>query len=258
LIIGACRDTGGGWSQYFVAHKSQVFRIPENVTDENAILIDAFCSALHPVMRNFPGHNDVVLVIGVGVIGLCVVIALRALGSKAHVVALAKYDFQGELAKKYGADEVIYNRGDYYKVINDSLGGKLYKPVLGKRVIVGGADLVFECIGSEESIDDALRFTKSGGKVVLVGLATIPKRVDWTPIWLNELVIKGSFGCSNEIYNGKRMPTYQIALNLMSEGKLDLSPLLTHKFNLADYRDAIATTTKKGRNKVVKTVFMFQ
>lgn len=107
LIIGACRDTGGGWSQYFVAHKSQLFWVPSNVNDENAILVDPFCSALHPVMRNFPNNDEIVLVVGVGVIGLCVVAALRALDSKARIITLAKYSFQGELAKRYGVDEVI-------------------------------------------------------------------------------------------------------------------------------------------------------
>ena len=259
LIIGTCHDTGGGWSPYFVAHKSQLFRVPDNVSDENAILVDPLCSALHPVMRNFPNDEDVILIIGAGVIGLCVVAALRASGSKAKIIILAKYDFQGQLAERYGADEVIYlKRGnDYYEAVAHSLKGKLYKPFFGKRVLVGGADLVFECVGTDESIDDALRFTRSGGKMVLVGLAAIPKKVDWTPIWLNELEVRGSFACSTEAYQGERLRTYQIALNLMAEGKLDLAPLLTHKFNLADYQKAIATTVNKSQNKVIKTVFVF-
>ena len=51
--IGYCRDTGGGWSESFVAHKSQVIKLPDRGVFENAVLIDAFCSALHPVMRNY-------------------------------------------------------------------------------------------------------------------------------------------------------------------------------------------------------------
>lgn len=151
----------------------------------------------------------------------------------------------------------MQKNSDHYNAITRSVGGKLYKPILGKRVLVGGADLVFECIGSEESVDDPIRFTKSGGKMVLVGLAAIPKRVDWTPIWFKELEVKGSFGRSTEIYQGEQILTYQVALKLMVEGKLDLSPLLTHKFTLANYREAIATTANKSRNNVVKTVFTF-
>lgn len=259
LIIGTCRDTGGSWGSYFVAHKSQLFRVPNNVSDENAILVDPFCSALHAVMRNFPNDEDIILIIGAGVIGLCVMSALRVLGSKAKIIILAKYGFQGQLAERYGADEVIYLQrdNDYYEAVAHSLKGKLYKPFFGKRVLVGGADFIFECVGTDESIDDALRFIRSGGKMVLVGLAAIPKKVDWTPIWLNELEVKGSFTCSTEAYQGQQLRTYQIALNLMAEGKLDLAPLLTHKFNLADYQEAIATTASKSQNRLVKTVFIF-
>jgi L-iditol 2-dehydrogenase len=259
LIIGTCHDTGGSWSPCFVAHKSQLFRVPDNISDEDAILVDPFCSALHAVMRNFPNDEDVILVVGAGVIGLCMMVALRALGSKAKVIVLAKYDFQGQLAQQYGADDVIYlQRGNnYYEAIALSVKGKLYKPIFGKQILVSGADMVFECVGTDESIDDALRFTRSGGKMVLVGLAAIPRKIDWTPIWLNELEVIGSFACSTEEYKGQRLRSYQIALDLMADGKVDLAPLLTHKFNLVEYRKAIATTASKSENRVVKTAFVF-
>lgn len=259
LIIGTCHDTGGSWSPCFVAHKSQLFRVPDNISDEDAILVDPFCSALHAVMRNFPYDEDVILIVGAGVIGLCMMVALRALGSKARVIVLDKYDFQGQLAQKYGADDVIYlQRGNnYYEAIASSLKGKLYKPLFGKRILVSGADVVFECVGTDESIDDALRFTRSGGRMVLVGLAAIPRKIDWTPIWLNELKVIGSFACGTEDYKGQRLRSYEIALNLMVEGKVVLASLLTHKFNLVEYREAIATISSKSQNRVVKTVFVF-
>jgi threonine dehydrogenase-like Zn-dependent dehydrogenase len=186
------------------------------------------------------------------------VAALRALDSDARVIVVAKYPVQGEMARRFGADEVIYLRqGDYFQAVAEATGGKLYKPVLGKRVLVGGADIVYECVGSESSIDDSLRFTRSGGTVVLVGLAAIPKRVDWTPIWLNELTIKGSVWSGMETFQGRRIRTFQLALEWMAEGKLDLAPMVTHRFRLDDYRRALAVTAGKGRHRVVKSVFVF-
>jgi threonine dehydrogenase-like Zn-dependent dehydrogenase len=258
LSIGACRDTGGSWSPYFVAHQSQLFPVPESVSDENAVLVEPFAGALHWVMRNFPADDDTVLILGSGAIGLCTVAALRALGSGARAIVVAKYPFQGQMARRFGADEVIYLReGDYFGAVAEATGGKLYKPILGKRVLVGGADVVYECVGSENSIDDDLRFTRSGGTVVLVGLAAIPKRVDWTPIWLNELTVKGSVWGGTETFQGRRVRTFQLALEWMAEGKLDLAPMVTHQFRLDDYKRALAVTAEKDRYRVVKSVFVF-
>jgi L-iditol 2-dehydrogenase len=256
--IGTCRDTGGSWSPHFVAHRSQLFPVPENVSDENALMVEPFSVALHSTIHNFPDDDHTVLVLGAGVVGLCIVAALRTLGSGAQVIVVAKYPFQGEMARRFGADEVIYLReGDYFQAVAEATGSKVYKPVLGKRVLVGGADIVYECVGNESSIDDSLRLARSSGTVVLVGLAAIPKRVDWTPIWLNELTVKGSYWCGTETLQGRRVRTFQLALDWIAEGKLDLAPMVTHRFRLDDYKRALAVTANKGRHQVVKSVFVF-
>jgi len=259
MSIGTCRDTGGGWSSEFVAHYSQLIAVPENVSSEDAVLVDAFCSSLHPVMRNFPADDSTVLIIGCGVIGLSAVAAIRALGGKARIVVLAKHEFQGEAATRLGADAVVYmgNSTDYYAELADVLKTKLLKPMLGKRVVVGGAHTVFDCVGSSTSIDDALRFTMPHGTMVLVGLAAFPKGVDWTPIWLKEVQVRGSFWCSTEQFEGEAMRTYEIAVELLHTGRLSLSPLLTHKFRLEDYKQAIAANLNIGSSRLIKSVFEF-
>jgi len=259
LITGACRDTGGSWSPEFVAHRHQLFHVPPQVSDENAILVDAFCSALHPVMRNLPRDDQTVLVLGAGMIGVCVVASLRALDSRCRILVVAKYPFQGELARGYGADEVIYLReGDLYRAVAEKTGARVYKPILGKRMMMGGADVVFECVGSDSSIDDALRFASEGGKVVLVGLAGLAKGIDWTPIWFHELEVTGCFAYSTERYQEREVRTYQLALDWLAEGRLDLSPLLTHRYRLENYRDALRDLlTKKSANRAMKAVFQF-
>jgi threonine dehydrogenase-like Zn-dependent dehydrogenase len=130
--------------------------------------------------------------------------------------------------------------------------------MLGKPALVGGADVVYECIGNDGSVDDALRMTAGGGKVVLIGLAGQLKSVDWTPIWFHELTVRGSCTVATEDFHGRRMRTYEVGLELMAQGKLDLSPLLTHKFPLSKYRMAFRTLMAKGQNKVLKAVFTFE
>jgi threonine dehydrogenase-like Zn-dependent dehydrogenase len=258
VIIGSCADTGGTWSPSFVAHRFQLFRIPDRVSDENAAVVDAFCSSLHPVMRVFPRDTDTVLVLGVGVIGIGVVAALRVLGSQARIVVLAQHRFQGEMARRYGANEVIYTRdGDPYEALARVLGARLYRPALGKRVVVGGADVVYECVGRDDTVDDALRFTRAGGRMALVGLIGTTRKVDWTSVWFKELTVVGTNSSSSEDYLGQRVRGYQLALNWMAEGKLDLTPLLTHTFPLEEYRRAIEVTSHKARYQVIKSAFRF-
>ncbi len=259
FAIGLCRDTGGGWGEHFVAHKSQVIPLPDEVSFEDAVVVDAFCSALHPVLRNFPLDSDTCLVLGAGVIGICAVAGLRALGSRAKIVVVAKYPFQADLARKYGADAALCLKesADYFRDLADILGAKLRRPLVGKRIAQGGADVVFECVGSPRSIDDALRFTRSGGRMVLVGLVAFPRGVDWTPIWLNEITVRGSFWCGGENYRGKTTTTYRLAVDLLRERAVSLAPLLTHKFRLEDYRRAIDAHLRKSQSKMVKSAFSF-
>ncbi|MEV2909597.1 hypothetical protein ABNF65_13345 [Paenibacillus larvae] len=98
---------GGSWSLYLVAHHSQIFKVPAKVSDRNAIMADPFASALHAIMRDPPHENDTVLVIGAGVIGICVLAALRALGFSNRIIVLAKPPFQMEMARMYGASQIF-------------------------------------------------------------------------------------------------------------------------------------------------------
>jgi threonine dehydrogenase-like Zn-dependent dehydrogenase len=256
--IGACADTGGSWSPCFVAHRSQLFHVPDSISDENAILVDAFCSALHPVIRNLPRSEDTVLIIGAGTISICALAALRALDSRARVIVLAKYPFQGELAQRYGADEVIYldKEGEYYNSIAELVEGKLFQPELGKPVMIGGADVTYDCVGSEVSIRDALWLTRAGGTIVQIGLGATGK-TDWTPLWFKELTVVGTLASSTEEYQGQRIRCYQLALDFIAQGKVDLAPLLTHTFLLDDYRRALAMNMNKSGHRLVHSAFVF-
>lgn len=257
LLIGACRDTGGSWSPYLVAHQSQIFKLPDEVDDINGIMVEPFSVALHAVLRNRPDDGDTVLVIGAGVIGICVIAAIRALNIPCRIVVLAKHSFQAELAARYGADHIVrLTAGDgYFPETASALQARLLKPLFGSPVVQGGADIVYECVGRKRSIDDALRFAKSGGKIVLLGLAGIVEQIDWTAVWLHELTVRGSFAYGTEMFEGKKARTHEIAIDLMAAGKVDLSPLITHRFPLEQYKLALSTAANKRDGTAIKIVF---
>ncbi|MFW9994748.1 MAG: zinc-binding dehydrogenase [Candidatus Odinarchaeota archaeon] len=260
LDTGWCRETGGAFSPYFLAHESQVHKVADNVTDENAVLVEPFTIGIHAVVRHFPKDTDTVVVIGTGVIGMMVLIALRALGSKAKIIAVDKAEFQGKQAtERGGADIFIRVKKGYYQELAGELKTRLYKPILEKKELTvgGGADIVFECVGIPATIEDALRFTKAGGKMILVGT---PARImiDWSLIWHKELQVAGNFGSCMEDHEGTKKHAFDIALELMSSGKVDLSWMITHKFRFPnDYKKAIQYSINKGKYRVMKVVFRF-
>ncbi|MFX1516142.1 MAG: zinc-binding dehydrogenase [Promethearchaeota archaeon] len=259
--IGWCRDTGGAFSQYYLAHESQIHKIPENVNNENAVLVEPFTIGIHAVLRHFPNSdNETIIVIGTGVIGLMVIMALRALGSKAKIIAIDKNEYQGKLAlEKAGADSFIQAQKGYYQKIAKQFNARLYKPILEKKELIvgGGADIVFECVGVPSTIEDALRFTKSGGRMILIGN---PHKinVDWSLIWSRELQVIGSFGSTLEKEGTELKHAFEIALELMSSGQVDLSWMVTHKFGFPqDYKKGLKYSMNKGRYGVIKPIFSF-
>ena len=259
MLTGFCHDTGGSWSRSFIAHQSQLVPVPDSVSDENAVLAEPFAVALHAVLRNRPKDSDTVLILGAGVVGLCTLAALRAVGSKARIIVTARHDFQQEAARRLGADTVLGSGSGaaLYHDIVEQTGGDVLKPIIGKHVVRGGADIVYECVGSSQTIDDGLRLTAAGGTMILVGLAAAPRGIDWSPIWMNEVEVRGTFCYATEQFEDKPITTMELAVRLLAEGKADLTSLLTHQFALDDFRHALQTVTSKGRNDVIKGVFTF-
>ncbi|MFX0087721.1 MAG: zinc-binding dehydrogenase, partial [Candidatus Hodarchaeota archaeon] len=227
-----------------------------------ATLIEPFTIGIHAVLRHFPKDSETVIVIGSGVIGLMVIIALRALGCRSKIIAIDKNVNQGRLAlEKGGADTFIQVKKGYYSKVAEEFSARLYKPILEKKeLMVGnGADIIFECVGIPSTIEDSLRFLKSGGHLILIGN---PHKisVDWSLIWSRELQIIGSFGSSFETdRSGYQKHAFKIAIDLISSGKVDLSWMITHKFRFPqEYRKALEYSMNKEKYEVIKAAFIFE
>jgi threonine dehydrogenase-like Zn-dependent dehydrogenase len=112
FLIGTCRDTGGGWGEYFVAAAHRLHLVPDVIDDDEASLIEPFAVCLRAVLNNPPLKRELVVVIGAGTIGLMTVAALKAVESSCRVAVVAKYPFQSELARTLGADCVIDSQAE--------------------------------------------------------------------------------------------------------------------------------------------------
>jgi threonine dehydrogenase-like Zn-dependent dehydrogenase len=246
IQVGFCRDTGGGWSHGFVAHESQLHRVPDTLPDPVAVLVEPFSCCLHAVLQAPLEGTPTVLILGAGTIGALTLAALRAAGSRARVLVVAKHPHQQALAKSLGADAVLGTR-DLQAQLAEHLGAEVFRPEIGGAVALGGADVCFECVGSESSLDTALRFTRHHGSVILVGMPSIPRHIDWTGIWHKELVVRGAYTSTTA--------TFQRALTLVHDLRDRLATLTSARFPLSQYRQAIDCALNAGRAGVVKTVF---
>jgi threonine dehydrogenase-like Zn-dependent dehydrogenase len=253
IQTGFCRDTGGGWSEgTLVAHPSQLHKVPENVPDEAAVAIEPLACAVHAVLKTNPRENETALVIGAGSVGLFVVAALRQLTCAKRVVCVAKHERQRKEAFRLGADEVVHPN-ETYTTLPTMFATQVYKPEIGKPVVMGGADKVYECVGSAGTTEDAVRLTRPSGEATLVGMPSARSCLDLTALWHKEVSLAGAYAYGVEEYEGERVKSFELALRVAPEIKLET--LVGPRFRLREYREAIAVARTAGQKGRVKVVF---
>jgi len=249
---------GGGWSEELVTAEGHLFPIPDDVSDEQAVLIEPIGSGLRAVMRRTPRPGEKVLVIGQGTQGLGTLLSIRALQPDCHVTVLARFPFQADMARRCGADEVIMLGADLYAEAARLTGGKLYQGMFGNRMLLGGFDVVYDCVGIPGTLKDALRLARARGTVVLVGVHLYPMDIDLTPVFYWEVDLIGVLAHGAEDWQGERLSTYELIVRLMREGKINVDGIITHRFSLPEYRQAIRVAIRQPQTHSIKVVFDYR
>jgi threonine dehydrogenase-like Zn-dependent dehydrogenase len=249
LQTGYCADTGGGWGEVLVAHPSQLHAVPESLSDEAAVLIEPFACCVHAALRGGAGKDDIVVVSGAGTIGLLTVAAIKLFTPPRRLIAIAKHPTQRDLARKLGADQVI-SPSEVFQRVRFATGARRLDG-MNRSLLLGGADITFECVGRADSLNDAVRFTREGGTVVVVGMPG-EEKVDWAPIWQRELTVMGAYAYGAEPKK-KGARTFQLALEAAPE--VHLETLTGPLFGLGEYKDAIAYAMSAGKLGAVKVAF---
>ena len=123
---------------------------------------------------------------------------------------------------------------------------------VGER-LTGGADVVLDCVGNAASIHEALAVTRPGGRIVLVGMPG-PERLDLAPLWQREIELVGAYAYGTEELSDGRTPrTFDLAFELAAAA--DLGRLVSARYPLERYRDAIEHAATAGSRGAVKIVF---
>lgn len=254
MFIGICRDAGGGFAEYLVAHKSQVYRVPADVSPESAALTEPLAVGLQAVIDNRPGNNERVLVVGGGVIGAMVVKSIRALGSGCDITVIEPSIFAADYAMKSGANRTF--AGSIIDAGVQIAGGRAYRPILGGPVVMGGFDRIFDTVGSRATLTGSMRVLATNGAISLLGIGKEMK-LDLTTLWLKLQTIRGCYGYRfNDVKGGKKQ-AFEMALDLIAKKKVRVDDMLTHQFRIGEYREMLEVNMNKARHKAMKTAVSF-
>jgi threonine dehydrogenase-like Zn-dependent dehydrogenase len=237
LQSGFCEDTGGGWSTFMVAHDLQIHRVPDDFTDEDAVMVEPTACAVH-LAHTHAGDGETV-VLGAGTIGLLVLAALRQLvDHPGPVIAVAKHPHQRRWAKELGAD-VVCEPGELAGVVR-----RHTRSLQIAEQLTCGADHVVDCVGSSDSIRQALRVVAPGGRVDLVGMPSTVT-ADLTGLWHREIAIRGCYAYTHEEF----VQAFDV---VRAAG---LGRLVSATYPLDRYEDAIRHAAEAGRRGAVKIAF---
>lgn len=246
------RGVGGGWSDGFTAHETEIYPVPDDLNDDQAMMIEPLSVGLRAVLRRTPGPGHHALILGGGIVGLGALQCLRAVSPDCHVTIMARHPHQAEMARRLGADEVVRGE-DGYQATARIANAKLYEGMFHNRMLLGGFDVIYDCVGSAHTLHDSLRWARAGGAVVMVGIKMVPHQLDLSPIWHQEVDLVGVYAHGVEPWRGGMRHTYDVVIELMRQGKLTVDGLITHRFPLSQWRRAVSTARDK-RNGSIKVV----
>lgn len=195
----------GAFAEYVSIPERICYRLPEGLSFKQAAFTEPVSIAVHAAGITPISLNDSAVVVGVGMIGLLVVQAARAKGC-GTVIAVDLSDEKLELAKQLGADEGINaSRDDIVEQIQSLTGGR-------------GADVAFEAVGVEASVNTAIASVRKGGSVTLVGNLSPTIELPLQSVVTRGIQLIGSCASSGE---------YPACLDLISRGAIKVDPLMS-------------------------------
>ncbi|MFZ4585207.1 MAG: zinc-dependent alcohol dehydrogenase [Acidimicrobiia bacterium] len=253
IHTGTSRDASGGFATLMPAHDSMLFRVPDSIPDEIAVLADPFAVMLHGITRNPPPSGGKAMVYGAGALGTCATVILRALYPDVDVLVVARFPAQAQYARQLGA--TVIGHEPALQVIEEATewsGGKL-APADGLPMAFPGCiDVVYDTVGKRETFEVSARVLAARGTLVKAGVHG-PTFWEDTPLYFKEIRFVGSNAFGFEELDGVRQHGIAHFLHLAETGRVDLAGMVTHEFALDDWYDAfraLATQDQSGAIKV--------
>ena len=228
-ILGV--DTDGVFAEYVRIPAANAWHNPHDMPWELATLLENFGNAVHTAMA-VDIRGKCVLVTGCGPVGLMAIAVARAVGAR-RIIATDISPYRLALARRMGADQALDPGGDVVAAaVQDATEGV-------------GADALLEFSGAPTAIRQGFRLLRDGGEVALLGIPDRAFEVDWS----NALVFKAA--TIHGIVGRRLWQTWYQMRDLLNSGLVDLRPVVTHRFALADFDQAMDTMQGGASGKVV-------
>jgi len=202
----------GACAEYAVVPAAGLFHLPDHVPFRRGALVEPLANALHAVRLSGLRVGDQVLILGAGPIGLCTLLAARLAGAS-HTFVTEISPTRAGVAAQLGADAVL-------DPTTTNLFSRLDELTHGH-----GVDIVFECAGVPQTLQDAITLVRKGGMIFVIALCESPVETDFMTVAMNELTIRGSY-CGHE--------EFAISLDLVAQGRANVDPLVSHVVGIDD------------------------
>ena len=219
----------GAFADYLLVPKGNVWRHIEGIDPEIAALFDPFGNAVHTALE-FPVLGEDVLITGVGPIGLLATAVVNHAGAR-NVVVTDVNPFRLDLAMRMGASRAVDVRSEDIQHVQKDLG------------MLEGFDVALEMSGDSRALQDILDNTIHGANVAILGIPSEPFSIDWTIVVFNMLNLKGIYG--------REMFDTWYKMNVLVQSGLDISPVITHRFDAEEYEDAFTALQSSESAKVL-------
>lgn len=227
--IGVGVNRAGAFAQYLVIPASNVFRVPDEISDDIAAILDPFGNATHTAL-SYDLVGEDVLITGAGPIGIMAAAICKHVGAR-HVVITDINDYRLELAHKMGVSRAV-------NVKQESLSA-----VMQQLNMREGFDVGLEMSGNSSAFESMIDNMNHGGRIALLGIPETNTQIDWTQVVFKGLQIKG-------IYGREMFETWYKMASMLQSG-LDISPIITHRFPIAEYEKAFETMASGFSGKIL-------
>lgn len=231
-----CRDTvgvgvnrPGAFADYLVIPAHNAYPIPDNISDDEAAMLDPYGNAVHAALSyNLVGED--VLITGAGPIGLMSAAIAKHVGAR-HVVITDINPYRLEMAKKMGIEMAINPQETSLQTVMQQLGMK------------EGFDIGLEMSGSQHAFREMIESMNHGGKIALLGILPKDFGIDWQAVIFKSLSIKGIYG--REIFD-----TWYKGISMLQSG-LDITPVITHQLKAHDFEAGFKVMLSGQAGKVI-------
>ena len=218
--------TSGAFAEYVTAPANKCHKLSEHVSFEEASLAEPLAVAIHACNITPFEKNDKISIIGCGTIGL-MTLQVSKFQEVENIFVIDTLDYKLELAKKLGANKIINaNKQDPVKEILSE----------------GGADVVFEAVGRQKTVQQALSMVNNGGNVTIIGMLESKMEIDMLDVTVKEIQIRGSYGYTTD--------DFKRAVQLISTGKVKVKPLITHILPLSDITKGFEILSNEKENAI--------